>query len=130
MQLKRKNFWVFKENFLFEWFLMEFEKKLLPFSKSVPSNFSICEVSYENKKYLHLRQKMLYLDIFELEISVLEFVLQQPLVETKKSLNLGANMPDWGIFGLELENYIIILEISTLEIISFQNFVKKWKWLN
>ena len=73
---------------------MEFEKKLLPFSKSVPSNFSICEVSYENKKYLHLRQKMLYLDIFELEISVLEFVLQQPLVETKKSLNLGANMPD------------------------------------
>ena len=31
-------------------FWLEFEKKLLPFSKSVPSSFSIGEVSWENKK--------------------------------------------------------------------------------
>ena len=34
-------------------------------------------------------------------------------------------MSDSGIFGVEFENNIIIFEISTLEFISFQNFVKR-----
>ena len=33
----------------------------------------------------------------------------------KKCLNLGPNMPDLGVFGLEFENNIALFEISTLE---------------
>ena len=40
-------------------------------------------------------------------------------------------MPDLGILGLEVETYIVILEISSLEFVLFQNFVKKRrKYLN
>ena len=42
-------------------------RKLLPFFKSVPLNFSICEGSCKNKKYLHIGQKLHYLGIFGLE---------------------------------------------------------------
>ena len=35
-----------------------------------------------------------------------------------------------GIFGLEFQKTIVIFEISTLEFVRFQNFVKKWKCLN
>ena len=34
-------------------------------------------------------------------------------------------MPDLGILGLEVETYIVIFEISSLEFVLFQNFVKK-----
>ena len=39
-------------------------------------------------------------------------------------------MRDSGIFGLEFQNNIIIFQINILEFNSFQNFVKKRKWLN
>ena len=39
-------------------------------------------------------------------------------------------MPDLGIFGLELENNVVISEISTLEYVYLQNFTKKQKCLN
>ena len=40
-------------------------------------------------------------------------------------------MPDLGILGLEVETYIFIFEISSLEFVLFQNFVKKRrKYLN
>ena len=35
----------------------------------------------------------------------------------KKYLNLGPKMLDLGIFGLEFEKYIVILEISTLQFV-------------
>ena len=35
-----------------------------------------------------------------------------------------------GIFGLEFEKNIVIFEISTLEFVALQNFVKKQKFLN
>ena len=35
----------------------------------------------------------------------------------KKSLNLGTKTPDLGTFGLEVENYFVIFEISTLEFV-------------
>ena len=40
-------------------------------------------------------------------------------------------MPDLGILGLQVETYIVIFEISSLEFVLFQNFVKKRrKYLN
>ena len=51
------------------------------------------------------------------QINVLEFVLLQSLVQKWKSLNLGPKMLDMDIFWLELENNIVILEISTLELV-------------
>ena len=35
-----------------------------------------------------------------------------------------------GIFGLEFESNIDVLDITTLEFAKLQNFVKKWKCLN
>ena len=35
----------------------------------------------------------------------------------QKSLNLGPKTPDLGTFGLEVENYFVIFEISTLEFV-------------
>ena len=55
--------------------------------------------------------------IVTFEISVLEFILLQSLVQKLKSLNLGPKMPALGIFGLEVENYIVIFEINTLEFV-------------
>ena len=46
-----------------------------------------------------------------------------------KILKFGTkDMRDLGISGLELENNIIIFEISALEFVWLWNFVKKWKW--
>ena len=39
-------------------------------------------------------------------------------------------MPDLGIFALKFGNNVVILEISTLKLVSLQNFVKKQKCLN
>ena len=39
-------------------------------------------------------------------------------------------MPYLGIFGLEIENKIIIFEIGTLEFVQLQNFMKNQKFLN
>ena len=49
------------------------------------------------------------------EISVLEFILLQSLVEKQKSLNLRPRMSYLSTFGLEFENDIVIFEISILE---------------
>ena len=51
------------------------------------------------------------------EISVLEFVLLQSLVQKQKSLNLVPKMPYFDFFGLEFENNIVIFVISTLEFV-------------
>ena len=51
------------------------------------------------------------------EISVLEFVSLQSLVQKLKSLNLEPKMLDLGNFRLEFENNIVIFEISTLEFV-------------
>ena len=34
-------------------------------------------------------------------------------------------MPDLGILGLEIETYIVIFEISSLDFVLLQNFVRK-----
>ena len=39
-------------------------------------------------------------------------------------------MPYLSIFGLKLENDIVIFEISTLEFVYLQNFAKKQKHVN
>ena len=39
-------------------------------------------------------------------------------------------MPDLRIFGLELQNNIVVYEISTLEFVLLQSFVQKQKSLN
>ena len=43
---------------------------------------------------------------------------------------MGPKMTYMGIFGLEFENSIDVIEITTLEFAKLQNFVKKWKCLN
>ena len=48
------------------------------------------------------------------EISVLEFVFLESLVQKLKSLNLEPKMLDLGHFRLEFENNIVIFEIGTL----------------
>ena len=84
--------------FLSIW-LLNFQRKfrILVFlagiwKKSVPSNYSICEVSHKNKKYLHLEQKMINLGIFGLEfekatvifeINGLQFFKLESLVQNK-----------------------------------------------
>ena len=39
-------------------------------------------------------------------------------------------MHDLGTYGLEVENYFVIFEISTLEFVYLQNFMKNQKHLN
>ena len=53
-------------------FRLKFEKAAL--------NFSICEDSGKNKKYLHLGQKLLYLGIFGLEFekAIILFEINAP----------------------------------------------------
>ena len=52
-----------------------------------------------------------------IEISVLELVLLQGSVQKQKPLNLGEKMSDLGTFGLEFENNIVLLKISTLNFV-------------
>lgn len=52
------------------------------------------------------------------------------LPENKKCLNFGPNTLYLSIFRLQFENNIVIFEISTLQFVYFENFVKKWKCLN
>ena len=49
------------------------------------------------------------------EISTLEFVQLQNIVEKQQCLNLGPKMLDFCIFGKEFENNILIFEINTVE---------------
>ena len=51
------------------------------------------------------------------EISTLKFVYLTNFTKKQKCLNLGPEMPDLSIFGLELESNIVIFEISTLEFV-------------
>ena len=69
---------------------------------------------------------MPYLGIFKLtientiamfEISALEFVLMQRLVQKYESLNFGPTMSYYGILGLEFENNIVIFGISVLKFV-------------
>ena len=48
----------------------------------------------------------------------------------KKGLNFGQKMPDWGIFGLEFQNYVVMFEICNLKFDCFLNFTSKQKYLN
>ena len=122
--LKKKKLLSFQRKFRIWVFVVGILKKLLPFSKSVPSNFPICEVSCRTKQYLHLGQKMMYLGIlrqeFEkviviFETNTLELVLSVKFSAKQKFLNLGGEMPYLGNFGLKVKNNIVIFEISTLE---------------
>ena len=94
--------------------------------KSATSNLFNCNILQKKQKFLNLEPKKPYLGILDWnleknivihEISVLEFVLQQSLVQNLKSLNLKQKMSDLGIFGLEFENDTVIFEISTLEFV-------------
>ena len=46
-------------------------------------------------------------------------------VSIKKSLNLGIEILDLGIFEMEVENNIAMFEISSLELVLLEHFVKK-----
>ena len=48
----------------------------------------------------------------------------------KEGLNFGQKMPDWGIFGLEFQNYVVMFEICNLKFDCFLNFTSKQKYLN
>ena len=54
-------------------------------------------------------------NIIRFEISGLEFVLLQSLVQTLSSFNLTPKMLDIGIFGMEFENKTVIFEICPLK---------------
>ena len=43
----------------------------------------------------------------------------------QKYVNLGPKMPYLDIFGLEISKTIVIFEITTLELVYLQNFLKK-----
>ena len=82
----------FQRKFRIWVFLTGFEKKTIAIFEISFLEFSICEVSCKNKKYLRLGQKMLDFGIFRLEfekfivifkISALEFVSVQTLGENK-----------------------------------------------
>ena len=51
------------------------------------------------------------------EISALKLVYLQNFTKKQRYLNLGPKMPALCIFGLEFENNIAILEISTHEFV-------------
>ena len=74
--LKIKKFLSFKENFVFEYFWLEFEKSCCHFRNQFPQIFSLCEVSCKTKKYLHLRQKKFYLDNFGLQFEKAILIFQ------------------------------------------------------
>ena len=109
-------------------------KKLLSFSKSVLPNFLICEFSCKNTKYLHLGQKLFIRVLFDWNSKKsLSFLKSTPWISVsakfgakQKCLNLGSKIPDLGIFWLEVENNIAIIEISSL----IANYHKKQKCLN
>ena len=50
--------------------------------------------------------------IVMVQISILEFVLLQSVVQKNKSLNLERKMPYFRIFGLELEKIVIFEKLS------------------
>ena len=66
----------------------------------------------------------------QFEISILEFVLLQSLVQKQKSLNLWPKTPDLHILKLEVENNYAIFEISILEFVLLQSLVQKQNVLN
>ena len=47
------------------------------------------------------------------------------VVGNKKCLNSGPKMLDLGIFGLEIENNIVIFDIGTLEFVYWENLAQK-----
>ena len=51
------------------------------------------------------------------EISTFKFVYLQNFTKKQKCLNSGPKKLDLGILGLELENNIVIFEISTLKLV-------------
>ena len=55
--------------------------------------------------------------IVKFKISLFKLAYLQSFTKKQKCLNLGPKMPDLFIFGLELENNIVIFEISTFEFV-------------
>ena len=98
-------------------------------------DFSICEDSCKDKKYLYLGQKLLYVCLFgqEFEKAVVIFEinasnLSNCIVWCKiKILKFGTKMSDLHIFGVEFENTIVIFEICVLEFVLLQSLVQKQK---
>ena len=120
--VKRKNFWIFKESFV------------LPFSKSVSLNFQYAKFHAKIKKILTFRSKNALLGYFRAGIQKSDchiwnqrprFCVIVKFGTKQKSLNLGLKIPDLGIFRQKLDNHIVIFEISTLEFAYLQNFGKK-----
>ena len=77
------------------------------------------------QKCLNLETKIPYLGIFEnfkntiviFEINILKFFYFQNLTKQQKGLNLEPKSLDLGIFGLEFENNIAVIEINTLRFV-------------
>ena len=65
-----------------------------------------------------------------LKSAPLKFGLLQNFAKKQKCLNLGPEMPDLGILGLEFKNNIVIFEISTFKFVLLQNVPEKQKYLN
>ena len=51
------------------------------------------------------------------QINKLEYVFLQNFTKKQKCLNLGRKVPVLGIFGLEMENNIVIFEINIAEFV-------------
>ena len=77
------------------------------------------------QKCLNLETKIPYLGIFEnfkitiviFEITILKFFYFQNLTKQQKGLNLEPKSLDLGIFELEFENNIAVIEINTLRFV-------------
>ena len=51
------------------------------------------------------------------EINTLKFVNLQNFTKKQKCLNLVQKISDFGVFGLEFRNDIVVFEISTLQFV-------------
>ena len=70
-----------------------------------------------NALFGYFRARIIKETVVKFKISTLKFVYLQNFRKKQKCLNLVPKMPGFGIFLLEFEDNIVILEISTLEFV-------------
>ena len=109
-------------------------KIILSYLKSAPWNLSDCKISWKKTKMLKLGTKNALFGYFWTGIwkKHCHISNQRPWIclVAKFSAKIiifkfGTKNARSGTFGVEFENNLIILEISTLEFVWLQNFVKK-----
>ena len=107
-------------------------KKILPFSKSTPSTFSVSEVLCKSKKYLSSREKKCFTWVFSdwNSKNPFSYLKSSPSNLSKfgakiKTLKLGTKNALIRSFEPQFWKTIVILNTSALEFVSLQSLVKK-----